>query len=113
MNALPAADTAVSLASPRDLAVHLVGRALISEAAVHMRKAEKKSTSYYAGRRAGFVSAAAATLHQLFGVDFEAAKHAVSQGVQLAGEGWTPADLRDPDKNGPIATTIVDAALDV
>lgn len=105
--------TRVRNGSVRDALVNIVMRALRSEAGVRLRQTAGKGTGYYAGRRAGFICAAAVLAEELYNVDYDQAKDDIGKGVQKAGEGWIPMDLVDPGKSGMLATDIVNKALQV
>jgi hypothetical protein len=98
------------MAGSHDLLVNIIEKALRSEAAIRDPNT-KRSTTYYAGRRAGLVVAAAMVVDQLYGGDYEEAKSIISKGVRAAGEGWPPSDLRDPEKGAQIAAEVAAAAL--
>lgn len=95
----------------RNLVAELVLGALRAEHGVRYQQAQKRSTDYYAGRRAGFVASAAQAASVVYGADYEQAKHVISEGVRQAGEGLNLADLVAPDTAQATAVVISDAAV--
>lgn len=103
----------VTTAPHRTLLFALVQGALRSEAGVRRRQATRAKTDYYAGRRAGFLSAAAQLMATLYGGDYDAAKEALSVGVRTASEGFTVGELTDEVAGEALARTISEQALKV
>lgn len=103
----------VALAPHRILLFALVQGALRSEAGVRRRQAIREKSDYYAGRRAGFIAAAARLMAVLYGGDYDAAEQALSVGVRTAGEGFTVADLTDGVASTAMAQEIAEQALKV
>lgn len=103
----------LEVAPHRELLFQLLEGALRAEHGVRYRRAAKGNTDYYAGRRAGFIAASARLMAVLYGGDYDAAKHAVGQGVKLAGEGVTLPDLVEPHSARALAVTIAESALRV
>lgn len=108
-----AGEAPVATAPHRILLVELIQSALRSEAGVRRRQANHQKTDYYAGRRAGFVSAAARLMAVSYGGDPDVAQVALASAVRLSGEGFTQNDLMEDLTSEAMARGIAEETLKI
>jgi hypothetical protein len=106
-------DTDVSLASPRDLLVNMIAKAITTGLKIDGNLAKRHAdVVFYAGRISGLTHAAAMTAHVLYGADFVQAKRLVRRGVEGVHLSWSDDDLRDEGRVGNEADAIATRVLD-
>jgi hypothetical protein len=109
-NELPAADRELVVPAPhRELLFGLIRGALRAEHGVR----GGRSMDYYAGRRSGFISAAAQLMAGLYGGDYDAGKQSLREAVKAAGQTVAREDLVEADTSRALAVTIAMMALRV
>lgn len=109
---LPDTPTTTLRPSPYDSLVNIIAKALRSEGGVRRQQSAKKSTEYYAGRRAGLIMAAAVILEQMYSVSYDQGKAVVAASVKKAGEDRSHTFLYDAARCGQLASEVATAAIE-
>ena len=98
----------VVVAPHRQLLAELIGGALRAEHGIRYRKQASQDTSYYAGRRAGFVCSAARLVSALYGGDYDTVKVGLGKTVREIGDNFPMADLVHPDISQHIVRNVAE-----